>query len=90
MPEWSFENIAIFDVNNPSRRASGGCRGSSRRSDRIFEKPRKSTFSNETFTQTVDTGFQSFEWDTLVILVSPDARSMDFSVQSVLSEMFAF
>ena len=38
---WPFDNIAVFTVNTSSRRFSGGCRASSHRSDRVFDRPRK-------------------------------------------------
>ena len=83
VPEWPFENIAVFDVKKSSRRASGGCRGSRLRSDRVFDKPRKSSPSTEAFTQIVDTGFfKSVEWDSVVTLASPDICSMGSPVHS--------
>lgn len=89
-PEWPFENIAIFQVNQSSRRASGGCRGSRHRSDRVFDKPRKLNSSAKAFNQMVDSGFfQSLEWDAVVQLASPDIPSMTNSVHSGLLETFA-
>ena len=43
--DWPFENIAVFSVNSSSRRASGGCRASHHRSERVFDWPRKRSAS---------------------------------------------
>ncbi|MDC3010999.1 hypothetical protein OAZ24_02050 [Synechococcus sp. AH-736-G21] len=69
--DWPFDNIAVFSVNSSSRRASGDCRASRHRSDRVFDRPRKLSASAQAFSQIVDTGFfESVEWDVEVTLAS--------------------
>ena len=70
-PEWPFDNIAVFMVNTSSRRFSGGCRASSHRSDRVFDRPRKRSVSTQAFSQIVETGFfETVEWDAEISLAS--------------------
>lgn len=68
---WPFDNIAVFMVNTSSRRFSGGCRASSHRSDRVFDRPRKRSVSTQAFSQIVETGFfETVEWDAEITLAS--------------------
>ena len=88
--EWPFENIAVFSVNPSAQRSRGGCRGSRRRSDRVFNNKGKTKPAIEAFNQIVETGFfQTVEWDAVVALASSDLSSMDESLPSGFSEFFA-
>ena len=83
-PDWPFDNIAVFSVNQSSRRSRGGCRGSGR-SSRVFDKPKKSNPSKQAFSQIVETGFfQTVEWDAEVSFASDRSMSF-FDPQSLLS-----
>ena len=71
-PDWPFENIAVFSVNQSARRSRGGCHGSrSNRSGRVFDQPIQKNPAKQAFSQIVDTGFfQTVEWDATVSLAS--------------------
>ena len=83
-PEWPFDNIAVFSVNQSSRRSRGGCRGSGR-SGRVFDKSIKSKLSKQAFTQILETGFfQTVEWDAVV------SSASDRSMSSIEPSLFMF
>ena len=83
-PEWPFDNIAVFSVNQSSRRSRGGCRGSGR-SGRVFDKSIKSKLSKQAFTQILETGFfQTVEWDAVV------SSASDRSMSSIEPSPFMF
>ena len=77
-------------MNPSAQRSRGGCRGSRRRSDRVFNNKGKIKPAIEAFNQIVETGFfQTVEWDAVVALASSDLSSMDESLTSGFSEFFA-
>ena len=89
-PEWPFDNIAVFTVNESARRTCGGCRGTRLRSDRVFDEPGKRKPAIQAFNQVLETGlFQSVEWDAVVTVASPDRSSMQVSESSFLADIFA-
>ena len=89
-PDWPFENIAVFSVNQSARRSRGGCRGS-RRTGRMFDKPMKSNPAKQAFTQIVDTGFfKTVEWDAVVSFASDGGGSPSDPLSYLSSEMTLF